>query len=359
MSKLLDSGATPNFPFRSFKKKALIFGITGQDGSYLAELLLEKGYEVHGVIRRSSSFNTGRLEHILSQIKLHYGDVTDPLAVTNIISEIKPSEIYNLSAQSHVKVSFEMPYYTGMVDALGTMDILEAVRTHCPSARFYQASTSELYGGMKYNRPDTGYTEESPFHPRSPYGVAKIYGFWAVKNYREAYNLYACNGILFNHESPRRGGTFVTKKVVDVLSDIKHANGSHLRIGNLEAKRDWGYAKEYVEGMWLMLQQEKPEDFVLATGEVHTVRELIEVTATQLGYEIAWQGNGVDEKGYDINTGELLVEVDSKYFRASEVEYLLGDPKKAKDNLGWEPKVKFKELVGIMVTHKLLEYSNI
>jgi GDPmannose 4,6-dehydratase len=362
MSKLLDSGATPNFPFRSFKKKerkALIFGITGQDGSYLAELLLEKGYEVHGVIRRSSSFNTGRIEHIFSNITLHYGDVTDPLSVTTIISEIKPDEIYNLSAQSHVKVSFEMPYYTGMVDALGTMAILEAVRAHCPKSRFYQASTSELYGGMKYNRPDTGYTEESPFHPRSPYGVAKIYGFWAVKNYREAYNLYACNGVLFNHESPRRGGTFVTKKVVDVLSDIKHANGSHLRIGNLEAKRDWGYAKEYVEGMWLMLQQEKPEDFVLATGEVHTVRELIEVAATQLGYEIAWEGNGVDEKGYDINTGELLVEVDPKYFRASEVEYLLGNPKKAKDNLGWEPKVKFKQLISIMVTHKLLEYANV
>ena len=230
-------------------KKALIFGITGQDGSYLAELLLEKGYEVYGLIRRSSSFNTERLDHIFKQLTLRYGDVTDPLAVTNIISEVKPDEIYNLSAQSHVKVSFEMPYYTGMVDALGTMSILEAMRTHCPSARFYQASTSELYGGMEYNRPETGYTEDSPFHPRSPYGVAKIYGFWAVKNYREAYGLYACNGILFNHESPRRGGTFVTKKVVDCLADFKCANGSHLQIGNLEAKRDWGYAKEYVEGM--------------------------------------------------------------------------------------------------------------
>lgn len=337
-------------------KKALIFGITGQDGSYLAELLLEKGYEVHGVIRRSSSFNTNRIEHIYDNIKLHYGDVTDPLAVTNIISQIKPDEIYNLSAQSHVKVSFEMPYYTGMVDALGTMAILEAVRTHCPTSKFYQASTSELYGGMKYNRPDTGYTEESPFHPRSPYGVAKIYGFWAVKNYREAYNLYACNGILFNHESPRRGGTFVTKKVVDALVEIKCNSGKALKIGNLESKRDWGYAKEYVEGMWLMLQQESPEDFVLATGEVHTVRELVEITAVLLGYEIRWEGSGVNEKGYDVKSGNLLVEVDPQYFRPSEVDYLLGDPKKSKDKLGWKPKVKFEELIKIMVDHRLCEY---
>lgn len=336
-------------------KKALIFGITGQDGSYLAELLLEKGYEVHGVIRRSSSFNTGRIEHIFDKIKLHYGDVTDPLSVTNIISEIKPSEIYNLSAQSHVKVSFEMPYYTGMVDALGTMAVLEAMRTHCPSARFYQASTSELYGGMKYNRPETGYTEESPFHPRSPYGVAKIYGFWAVKNYREAYGLYACNGILFNHESPRRGGTFVTKKVVDALVDLKHNNSYNLKIGNLEAKRDWGYAKEYVEGMWLMLQQSSPEDFVLATGEVHTVRELVEVTSKRLGYDIIWKGEGVNEKGYDSNTGKLLVEVDSKYFRPSEVDFLLGNPKKAYEKLGWKPNVTFEKLINIMVDEKVSE----
>lgn len=341
------------------QKIALVWGITGQDGSYLAELLLEKGYEVHGVIRRSSSFNTARIEHIFDKIKLHYGDVTDPLSVTNIISEIKPNEIYNLSAQSHVKVSFEMPYYTGMVDALGTMAVLEAMRTHCPSARFYQASTSELYGGMEYNRPETGYTEESPFHPRSPYGVAKIYGFWAVKNYREAYGLYACNGILFNHESPRRGGTFVTKKVVDVLVDFKCAGGNHLRIGNLEAKRDWGYAKEYVEGMWLMLQQEKAEDFVLATGEVHTVRELVEVTSSLLGYDIEWKGEGVDEKGYDRKSGKLLVEVNPKYFRPSEVEYLLGDPSSAMKKLGWRPNVKFEELIDIMVTHKLSEYDNV
>ena len=336
-------------------KKALLFGITGQDGSYLAELLLEKGYEVHGVIRRSSSFNTGRINHIFDKIKLHYGDVTDPLSVTNIISEIKPNEIYNLSAQSHVKVSFEMPYYTGMVDALGTMAVLEAMRTHCPSARFYQASTSELYGGMEYNRPETGYTEESPFHPRSPYGVAKIYGFWAVKNYREAYGLYACNGILFNHESPRRGGTFVTKKVVDSLVDLKYNNSGSLKIGNLESKRDWGYAKEYVKGMWLMLQQSTPEDFVLATGEVHTVRELVEITSKRLGYDIVWKGEGVDEKGYDLNTGKLLVEVDPKYFRPSEVDYLLGNPIKAAQKLGWKPNVTFEKLIGIMVDEKISE----
>lgn len=341
------------------QKIALVWGITGQDGSYLAELLLEKGYEVHGVIRRSSSFNTARIEHIFDKIKLHYGDVTDPLSVTNIISEIKPHEIYNLSAQSHVKVSFEMPYYTGMVDALGTMAVLEAMRTHCPSARFYQASTSELYGGMEYNRPETGYTEESPFHPRSPYGVAKIYGFWAVKNYREAYGLYACNGILFNHESPRRGGTFVTKKVVDALIDLKFNDSEHLKIGNLEAKRDWGYAKEYVEGMWLMLQQEQPEDFVLATGEVHTVRELVEITTKKLGYDIVWKGEGVKEKGYDSNTGKLLVEVDSKYFRPSEVDFLLGDPKKANEKLGWKPNVTFEDLISLMITEKVNSLSRV
>ena len=338
-------------------KKALLFGITGQDGSYLAELLLEKGYEVHGVIRRSSSFNTGRINHIFDKIKLHYGDVTDPLSVTNIISEIKPNEIYNLSAQSHVKVSFEMPYYTGMVDALGTMAVLEAMRTHCPSARFYQASTSELYGGMEYNRPETGYTEESPFHPRSPYGVAKIYGFWAVKNYREAYGLYACNGILFNHESPRRGGTFVTKKVVDSLVDLKYNNSGSLKIGNLESKRDWGYAKEYVKGMWLMLQQSTPEDFVLATGEVHTVRELVEITSKRLGYDIVWKGEGVNEKGYDSNTGKLIVEVNPKYFRPSEVDYLLGNPTKAAEKLNWKPNVTFENLINIMVDEKISEIN--
>jgi GDPmannose 4,6-dehydratase len=335
------------------KKIAICFGITGQDGSYLAELLLEKGYEVHGVIRRSSSFNTERIDHIFNKLTLHYGDVTDPASTTNLIATIKPDEIYNLAAQSHVKVSFEQPYYTGMVDALGTLTILEAMRIHCPTSRFYQASTSELYGGMSYNMPETGYTEKSVFHPRSPYGVAKIYGYWAVKNYREAYDIFACNGILFNHESPRRGGTFVTKKVINNLVEIKQGKRDILSIGNLDSKRDWGYAKDYVEGMWLMLQRDVPEDFVLATNETHSVRELVETTCEIIGYKINWVGSGVEEKGYDLHSGKLLVEVDPKYFRPSEVDLLLGDASKAKTILGWQPKVKFKELVEIMVSHEL------
>ena len=333
-------------------KIALITGITGQDGSYLAELLLNKGYVVHGIIRRSSSFNTERIDHIYNNPKLHlhYGDVVDPLNITNLISTIQPDEIYNLAAQSHVKVSFEQPYYTGLVDALGTITILEAIRTHCPKARFYQASTSELYGGMRYNMPKTGYTEKSDFHPRSPYGVAKIYGFWAVKNYREAYDLYACNGILFNHESPRRGGTFVTKKVIDFfVNKYKNNKGDFLNIGNLDAKRDWGYAKEYVEGMWLMLQQEEPEDFVLATNKVYSVRDLIETTLKYFGKEICWTGEGESEEGYDKDTGELIVKVDKKYFRPSEVELLLGDATKARKKLKWEAKVTFEELVKLMI----------
>lgn len=340
---------------RKKQKISLLTGITGQDGSYLAELLLEKGYKVHGVIRRSSSFNTSRIDHIFKHpnLTLHYGDITDPTNITNLISQIKPDEIYNLAAQSHVKVSFEMPYYTAQVDALGTLTILEAMRVHCPNSKFYQASTSELYGGMDYNMPETGYTEESPFHPRSPYGVAKIYGFWAVKNYREAYGLYACNGILFNHESPRRGGTFVTQKVISNLVEIYAGKRQFLTIGNLDSKRDWGYAKEYVEGMWLMLQQDKPEDFVLATNEAHSVRELIEETCQILGYEIMWKGSGLEEKGYNKKTGELLVVVDEKYFRPSEVDFLLGDATKAKEKINWEPKVKFKELVSIMVSSEM------
>lgn len=337
------------------QKKAFITGITGQDGSYLAEFLLEKGYEVHGVMRRSSSFNTGRIDHIFDRLILHYGDVTDSANITNLIAQIKPDEIYNLAAQSHVKVSFEQPYYTAMVDGLGTLTILEAMRIHCPNAKFYQASTSELFGGMGYNMPENGYTEESPFHPRSPYGVAKIYGFWAVRNYREAYGLFACNGILFNHESPRRGGTFVTKKVINNLVEISNGKRDVLQIGNMDAKRDWGYAKEYVEGMWRMLQLERPEDLVLATNETHTVRELIELTCKKLGFEIEWKGEGSDEKGYDKNTGKLLIEVDSKYFRPSEVELLLGDATKLKQTLNWSPQVKFKELVSIMVESEIAE----
>lgn len=338
-----------------YKKKCLIFGITGQDGSYLSELLLKKGYEVHGVIRRSSSFNTGRIDHIFDKLHLHYGDATDPVSINNIINMIKPDEIYNLAAQSHVKVSFELPYYTGQVDALGTLSMLEAIRTICPKARFYQASTSELYGGMEYNRGEKGYDENSPFHPRSPYGVAKLYGYWIVKNYREAYGLYACNGILFNHESERRDPRFITKKVVDCLVNYKHKLGEHLKIGNLDPKRDWGYAPEYIEGMWRMLQQQEPDDFVLATGEVHTVRELVEVVATLLGYKLVWIGDGLDEKGIDANTGQLLVEIDPVYFRPSEVDYLLGNPAKAKEILGWESKVKFRELVKLIVDDKLID----
>jgi GDPmannose 4,6-dehydratase len=339
------------------KKKAFITGITGQDGSYLAELLLEKGYEVHGVIRRSSSFNTGRIDHIFDQLILHYGDITDSANITNLIAQIKPDEIYNLAAQSHVKVSFEQPYYTAMVDSLGTLTILEAMRVHCPKAKFYQASTSELYGGMGYNMPETGYNEESVFHPRSPYGVAKIYGYWIVKNYREAYNLFACNGILFNHESPRRGGTFVTKKVINNLVEVYSGKRQVLKIGNMDARRDWGYAKEYVEGMWRMLQQDTPEDFVLATNETHTVRELIEVTCEVLGHEIEWKESGLNEKGYDKATGNLIVEIDSKYFRPSEVSVLLGDASKAKRILGWTPEVKFRELVSIMVQSEIYDQA--
>lgn len=332
-------------------KIALIAGITGQDGSYLAELLLEKNYKVHGIIRRSSSFNTGRIDHIFEHpnLKLHFGDVTDPLSVAGLVSSIKPDEVYNLAAQSHVKVSFEQPYYTGHVDALGTLTFIDAIRTHCPTAKFYQASTSELYGGMGYNMPKKGYNEESLFHPRSPYGVAKIYGYWIVKNYREAYNLFACNGILFNHEGPRRGLTFVTKKVTHTFAKMYSTNEGVLTIGNLDAQRDWGSAKDYVEGMWRMLQQEKPQDYVLATGECHSVRDFIEESAKYLNWDIEWKGEGINEKGYDKNTGRLLVEIDEKYFRPSEVELLLGDSTKARKELGWEPKTSFKDLVKLMM----------
>lgn len=335
------------------KKIAIIFGITGQDGSYLAELLLEKGYAVHGVIRRSSSFNTGRIDHIIDKLYLHYGDVTDSLVVSNLISKIQPNEIYNLAAQSHVKVSFEIPHYTAQTDALGTLNILEAMRNHCDKSKFYQASTSELYGGMGYNMPTNGYDENSPFHPRSPYGVAKIYGYWIVKNYREAYGLFACNGILFNHESERRGETFVTRKITTNLAEIYHGKRNVLKIGNLDSKRDWGHAKDYVEGMWMMLQQENPEDFVLSTNEAHSVREFIEKCTKHLGWEIEWKESGVLEKGYDKISGKLLVEVDERYFRPSEVDVLLGDYSKAKKIMGWAPKIKFDDLVELMIKNDL------
>ena len=340
-------------------KTALITGITGQDGSFLAEFLLEKGYEVHGVIRRSSSFNTGRIEHlyidellkdmhIQTKVQLHYGDMTDSTNLIRLIREIKPDEIYNLAAMSHVKVSFEVPEYTADTDGVGTLRLLEAVRFlgYEKDTKIYQASTSELYGKVQ----ETPQNEKTPFYPRSPYGVAKLYGFWITRNYREAYNMFAVNGILFNHESERRGETFVTRKITLAAARIKKGTQEKLYLGNMDAKRDWGYAKDYVECMWLMLQHDTPEDFVIATGETHTVREFTTLAFKEVGIEIEWQGKGLDEKGIDKSTGKVLIEVDPKYFRPTEVEMLLGDPKKAKTLLGWSPtQTSFKELVKIMV----------
>jgi GDPmannose 4,6-dehydratase len=339
-------------------KKVLITGITGMDGSYLAELLLEKGYEVHGVIRRSSSFNTGRIDHIFDRLNLHYGDVTDPLVISNLVSKIQPDELYNLAAQSHVKVSFEEPYYTGQVDAMGTLVILEAVRNHCPKCKVYQASTSELYGGMDYNMPETGYTETSVMHPRSPYGCAKMYGLWITKNYRESYNMFICNGILFNHEGERRGETFVTRKITMGLSRIKKSLRSKtefesLKLGNLYSKRDWGYAKDYVEGMWRMLQHYKPDDYVLATNETHTIKEFIDIAVDYIGTDVEWIGDGIDEKLVTKSSRKVIVEIDSKYYRPAEVDVLLGDYSKAKEVLGWQPVVTFENLVKIMINHDL------
>lgn len=331
-------------------KKALITGITGQDGSYLAELLLQKGYEVHGIIRRSSSFNTGRIDHIINESSqadrfyFHHGDVTDASNLNRLLEKIQPDEIYNLAAQSHVKVSFDLPDYTAQVDALGTLRFLDAIRETRIATRFYQASTSELYGKVQ----EIPQTEKTPFYPRSPYGVAKLYGYWIIVNYREAYNLFACNGILFNHESPRRGETFVTRKITRAAARIKAGLQDNLLLGNLNAKRDWGYAPEYVEGMWRMLQQEYPDDFVLATGETHAVREFVDLAFKELDMELEWIGEGIDEKGVDKKTGIVRVEVDPQYYRPTEVELLIGNPAKAKEKLGWEPNTKFHELVGIM-----------
>lgn len=333
-------------------KKALIFGLSGQDGSYLAEFLLEKGYEVHGTIRRSSSFNTWRIDHLRSNTNFfwHYGDITDPVSVSNLVSSIKPDELYNLAAQSHVKISFEIPYYTGQVDAIGTLNVLEAIRTHSPETKLYQASTSELYGMVQ----EIPQSEKTPFYPRSPYGVAKLYGFWIIKNYREAYNLFACNGILFNHTSPRRGENFVEKKIVDGLVDILvHKSQRILSLGNLNSQRDIGHAREYVEGMWMMLQQPEPEDFVLATGETHTIRKIVELTAKILGTSIEWQGTGCDEIGIDRSSGEKIIEVNPKYFRPSEVDLLVGDARRAKKILGWESKSSLSEILEEMVNHKI------
>lgn len=332
------------------KKVALITGITGQDGSYLAELLLEKGYEVHGVIRRSSSINTSRIDHIYSNpsLHLHYGDVTDSLSIMNILKKYNPSEIYNLAAQSHVKVSFETPEYTAMVDGLGTLKILEAVRilNMEKTTKIYQASTSELYGLVQ----EIPQKETTPFYPRSPYGVAKLYAYWIVKNYRESYNMFACSGILFNHESPRRGFNFVTKKVVDGLANIGAGFQECLHMGNLNAKRDWGHAKDYVKAMWLILQQDKPEDFVIATGEQYSVKEFIERCAPYYGMKIRWEGEGLDEVGINDFTGKVIIRVDPKYFRPAEVETLLGDATKAKTVLGWTPEYSFDDLVREMCT---------
>jgi len=345
------------------KKVALITGITGQDGSYLAELLLEKEYEVHGILRRASSFNTKRIEHLYiddliedmhkdKKIKLHYGDMTDSTNLIRIIQEVQPDEIYNLAAQSHVKVSFEVPEYTADGDAIGTLRLLEALRILGleKKTRIYQASTSELYGKVQ----EVPQKETTPFYPRSPYGVAKQYGFWITKNYRESYGMFAVNGILFNHESERRGETFVTRKITLAAARIAKGYQKKLYLGNLNSLRDWGYAKDYVECMWMILQHDKPEDFVIATGEMHTVREFATLAFLEAGIELQWQGEGVNEKGICKKTGEVLVEVDPKYFRPAEVDQLLGDPTKARETLGWNPrKTSFEELVKIMVRHDL------
>ena len=334
-------------------KKAFITGITGQDGSFLAELLLDKGYEVHGMIRRASNFNTNRIDHVLKneRLFLHHGDLTDSANLNKVLGSIQPAEIYNLGAQSHVKVSFDVPEYTAQVDAVGTMRILDAMMNQCPEARFYQASTSELYGKVQ----EIPQKETTPFYPRSPYGVAKLYGFWIVKNFRESYGLHASNGILFNHESERRGKTFVTRKITVALARIAAGLQEVLKLGNMDSLRDWGYAKEYVEMMWMMMQQEVPDDYVVATGKMYTVREFVTKAALHVGYEMVWQGEGEAEKGYDAKTGRLIVEVDPRYFRPSEVELLVGDPTKAKEQLGWEPKVGIDELVSIMMKHDIKE----
>lgn len=343
------------------KKVALITGITGQDGSFLAEFLLEKGYEVHGIIRRSSSFNTGRIEKLYFDewvrdmkrsrlINLHYGDMTDSSSLIRIIQELQPDEIYNLAAQSHVKVSFEVPEYTADTDAVGTLRLLEAVRMLGlgNKTRIYQASTSELFGQVQ----EIPQRETTPFYPRSPYGCAKLYGFWITKNYRESYGMYAVNGILFNHESERRGENFVTRKITLAVARIVAGLQDKLYLGNMNARRDWGYARDYVECMWLMLQQEQPDDFVIATGEYHSVREFTELSFRRAGIELRWEGEGIDEKGIDVATGRVLVEVDPKYFRPCEVEQLLGDPTKARTQLGWNPRrTSFEELVNIMTDH--------
>lgn len=332
-------------------KVALITGITGQDGSYLAELLLSKGYEVHGIVRRSSSMNTSRIDHIYDNpnLHLHYGDVTDSLSLMNVLKKHNPSEIYNLAAQSHVKVSFETPEYTAMVDGLGTLKILESVRLLGMenTTKIYQASTSELYGLVQ----ETPQKETTPFYPRSPYGVAKLYAYWIVKNYRESYNMFACSGILFNHESPRRGFNFVTKKIVDGLEAVSSGRKDYFNLGNLNAKRDWGHAKDYVRAMHLMLQQDIPDDFVISTGEQYSVKQFVEHCAPYFGMRIVWQGEGLDEVGINAHNGKVVIRIDPKYFRPAEVETLLGDSSKARSVLGWSPEFTFDKLVEDMCTN--------
>ncbi len=339
-------------------KIALITGITGQDGAYLAEFLLKKGYEVHGVKRRASMFNTDRIDHLYQdlhqsnvRLKLHYGDLTDSTNLIRIIQEVQPDEIYNLAAQSHVQVSFEMPEYTANADSLGTLRILEAIRIlgMTEKTKFYQASTSELYGKVQ----EVPQSETTPFYPRSPYAVAKLYGFWIVKNYREAYGMYACNGILFNHESPIRGETFVTRKITRAVSKISFGLQKKIYLGNLDAQRDWGHAKDYIEGMWLMLQQDKADDFVLATGVTNTVRHFVELSFAEIGVKLRWEGEGVEEKGINMETDEVVVEVDPKYFRPTEVELLIGDPTKAKTELGWKNNYDLAALVKDMMQSDL------
>jgi len=334
-------------------KKALITGITGQDGSYLAEFLLAEGYEVHGVIRRASTFNTERIDHLYQdphingvRLFLHYGDISDSSNISRLIEDIKPDEIYHLAAQSQVRVSFDLPEYTGDVTGLGTVRLLDAIKNSGLKTKFYQASSSEMFGQVA--AADLPITEATPFHPRSPYGCAKVYAYWITRNYRESYGLFAANGLLFNHESPRRGETFVTRKITRGLARVKLGLDQKLFLGNLDAQRDWGYAPDYVRGMYLMLQQDQPDDYILATGETHTVREFAELAGGALGLDIVWQGSGAAEKGLDKKSGRVIIEIDPKYFRPAEVDILLGDPAKAKNILGWQPRVKFAELVRIM-----------
>lgn len=343
-------------------KKALITGITGQDGSYLTELLIGKGYEVHGIIRRHSTISTTRIDHLFEDPKignktlfLHYGDLTDSSNLNRIIEKVQPDEIYNLAAQSHVAVSFEVPEYTAEATGVGTLRLLDAIRENGLKCKFYQASTSELFGGLPGTAPQS---EKTPFYPKSPYGVAKLYGYWITVNYRESYGLFACNGVLFNHESPRRGETFVTRKITRAVASIAAGKQDTLSLGNLNAKRDWGFAGDYVEGMWRILQQDEPKDYVLATNETHTVREFVELAFNEIGIEIEWKGQGVDEKGYDKKTGKELVNINPRYFRPAEVELLWGDCSKAEKELGWERKVSFKQLVAMMVESDMNEIAN-